>query len=56
MGKIWEWFFGKEGDTTGHTNSRTKKTDPQSLEMPERKRDPDTGRFVSAPRKRPVRR
>jgi len=51
MGKIKEWFFGKEGDTTGHTNSRTKKSDPKSLIMPPKKKSvsprDDEGRLVS---------
>ena len=48
MGKIREWFFGRENDTLGHTNSRTKKNDPRSLTMPPRN---EKGQFVSQDKK-----
>jgi hypothetical protein len=34
MGKIWKWFFGRKDEMIGHTNSRTWKGDPKTLNPP----------------------
>jgi hypothetical protein len=54
VGKIWDWFFGNDGDL-GHTNSRTKKTDPKEITVKGKERDPKTGRYVSTSRKKSIR-